>query len=248
MNLISIVRGAQNKNNQEPFLKELFNLFKDYIIKQFIINTPFEDKNKKKEYVSNLVIEFISILKKRFYNFKLKPHYSNHELQEHLWAYFQSILDSIIDRSLVIISFKVSSKKIQQKAYELLLKRYQDLIKCHITQQVQTNELDEIKNMTAYELEIFWDKEILLITENFVKNKFFKLMNLFEKENSTAIFRNYLEQSIKNYLIDYYRGKNVKKMRRLVLYQDDLPKSIFSKLKNLQGHGNLFYYKKKLTA
>ena len=34
-------------------------------------------------------------------------------------------------------------------------------------------------------------------------------------------------------------------MRRLVLYKDDLPEQLFEILKNIKGHGNIFYYKKK---
>ncbi|MBN2736652.1 MAG: hypothetical protein JXR70_06695 [Spirochaetales bacterium] len=57
-----------------------------------------------------------------------------------------------------------------------------------------------------------------------------------------------MERSLKNFIQDYFRGKSVKQMRRVILYKEELPEDLFIYLMNIKAHGNLFYYKKKSNS
>lgn len=247
MELIEIIKKAQSNfiDERTLYCRKLFDIYKDFIIRQFAIYSPYTDQQEKQNFVTSLTCDFFQIIKHRFSNFKLKKQYLQEEPEVHLLHYFKTIVDSILDRSLIRIYLKGENEKIQKAAGNYLEEKYSTLVKFLIADRVKNCETSATRQLDGFALEEYWDEEIQKLFSRFFKDKFHKIIDYFEKDNSNAIFRNYVEKAVRNFLMDYLRSRRVKIMRRLVLYKDDLPGKLFETLQNLEGHGNLFYYKKK---
>ncbi|MBN2442560.1 MAG: hypothetical protein JXJ04_14495 [Spirochaetales bacterium] len=247
MELLEIIRKAQTGPDQKrtEYCKKLFDMYKEFIIKQFLIYSPYTEKEKTIEFITTLALEFYSVIKNKFRNFKVKKQYTREKPEEHLWKYFQTVTDSTIDRALIHLSHNEENQAIRNKAGEMIKKKYRDQIEALISGRVRNSATPGAEQLKGFELEEFWENETKRLVDRFYNDKFAKITIHFEKDNSNSIFRNYVEKAVKNFLTDYYRGKSVKKMRRLLLYRDDLPETLFTTLRDLKGHGNLFYYKKK---
>lgn len=246
MQAVKLIKSSQygSRKKRAESATVLYELYEESCLKQFRIYSPYENEGRTRDFVSDLGAELLEIIKKKIKNFKLKSEYSPEETESRLWHYFQTIGESILDKKLLNINMEGKTEQLRKKAAELLKNRYRGEVYDSFYQLIQSREEQDSSGRNGYEQEKFIDEESRRLTELFFHKKFDKITTYF-KSHPRAIYRNYLESTLKNFLIDYTRGANVKKMRRLTLYSEDLPESLFEKLKNLQGHGNLFYYVKK---
>lgn len=241
-----MVKNAQLEGHKSKglYAKKIFDLYKEYFLKQFTIHSPYSDTHETIEFSTKLGTRMFRIIKTKLKNFKLKSSYSGEELDHHLWNYIKTIADSILDRELVILSVNCREKGIQKKARLVIEKKYRGRILNRFSELLQSTGTVETAGMSGFELEEWQQQEIRELTGRFMQTKFTNIINSFEKK-STAIFSKYLESGINNFCIDYIRQKSARKMKRLVIYRDDLPGLLFEQLKDLKGYGTLFYYKKK---
>lgn len=246
MNLIEVVKKAQQGSykSRQKYVRELFDRYKEYFFKRFRGFSPYQNKNDTIEFAADLGNELLEKIEKSITNFKLKSFYSKEELDHHLWIYLSTIADSVVDRTLLILHTKGKTGRLRQDAFHVIRKKYYSLVHDAFSELLQNTETSAAGSMSGFELEEFLEKECIRLTDSFFSTKFEKIVANFEK-NDRAIFRNYLRAALDNHCIDYRRGENVKKMRRLTLYRDDLPEELFNYLKDLKGYGNLFYYKKR---
>lgn len=246
MKVIKLITSSQcgGRKKREESATTLYELYEESCLKRFRIYSPYEVERSTRDFVSDLGAELLEIIKKKMKNFKLKSEYSPEELERRLWHYFQTIAESLLDKKLLIISMEGKTEPLKERAAELLKDRYRGEVYNRFVQLLQSREEQASSGRPAFEQETFIIEESRRLTELFFSSKFSKITTYF-KNHPRAIYRNYLESTLKNFMIDYTRGANVKRMRRLTLYRDDLPERLFEELKNLKGHGNLFYYVKK---
>lgn len=246
MSLIEKVKKSQSRNRKtrELYTKELFEFYKEYFFKLFSIHSPFNEEDDTVEFVSDLLTELLEQLGKIMGNFQLKKKYTNDELECHLLAYFETVADSLLDRSLLNFHLEGEDSQLRQKSYNVLSGKYREKIYEIFLTRLNNSGTSRDTKLSGFELDQFLESESRRLTDTFFTKKFSKVI-LYFKNHKRAIFRNYIDRAMNNYFIDYMREQNVKKMKRILLYRDDLPDKLFEYLKNVKGYGNLFYYKKK---
>lgn len=246
MDLDEIVKEAQsgNRKKREKYTLKLFELYKEYFLKLFTIHSPYKSETDTINFASDLLDGLLLIMEKKMSNFRLKKAYVKDELEDHLWTYLGTIADAILDRSLLILTSAGKKDDVRVEAERVIKEKYRQRIYDLFSHNLNKSETGATLKLSGFELENFLEKECLKLTGRFLNEKFLKLVASF-KNHDRAIFRNYLESAINNFFIDYIREENVKTMRRLSIYRDDLPDELFDHLKNLKGYGHLFYYKKK---
>lgn len=245
MDLIELVRKIQQgeRTKKHLYVKKLFDLYKDYFLKQFTIYCPYSTSEDKVRFTVNLGNELFGTIADSFKSFKLKSNYSREELDSHLWKYLKTIADALLDRSLVTLCAG-GPAGLKEQARSMVFKKYRSRTEVRFNELLQHYETDKTRLKNSFELEEQVEQESRKLTGAFFETRFPKIITYFEK-HPHAIFRKYFEAAIQNFFIDYTRETNAKKMKRLTLYRDDLPGSLFDVLKDLKGYGTLFYYKKR---
>lgn len=246
MNIIKLIANIQSpcSETSAKYIEMVCRMCEGYLLKRYLSHSPYDSRTESLNFASTLCREAFTIIGREIIKFKLKSYHRSRQLEIHLWRYLQTVADSTLDRALLTIYTNEAGNEIGERAFKGLREKYCERIRACFSERLSNVETVKSCGLNGFELEDFLAKESLELTGKFFKSKFSKVVANFNNER-TAIFRNYLESALNNFFIDYLRGENIKRRRRVIIYRRELPGELFEQLKTLEGYGNLFYYKKR---